>query len=113
MQPTSSTGSTKTPSSTRKISACFTLGKVCPTSIVQGMSRSGTRLRSLSHAMVGANDPIPSVSKKLVTAPRTITSTRGHAARATAPCSSLAAQIAPASANALSNVMSMTPPGVG
>src|SRR5688572_4902028 len=57
-------------------------------------------------------NPIPSVSKKLVTAPRTIVSTRGHAARATAPCSNLAAQITPASAKALSNVMSMAPPGV-
>ena len=60
--------------------------------------------------MVGANDPIPSVSKKLVTAPRTITSTRGHSTRATAARSSVAAQITPASANALSKMVSRAPP---
>ena len=44
-------------------------GSEWPTSIVAGIRRSGTSLRNLNQAMVGANDPIPRVSKKLVTAP--------------------------------------------
>ena len=37
--------------------------------MVGGISRSGTSLRNLSQAVVGANEPMPSVSKKLTTAP--------------------------------------------
>jgi len=35
---------------------------------VAGMKLSGTSARSLTYAVVGANEPMPSVSKKLVTA---------------------------------------------
>ena len=48
-----------------------------PASIVIGISRSGTSLRNFIHAMVGAKDPIPKVSKKLVTAPRITGSSLG------------------------------------
>ena len=54
-------------------------GGVSPTSIVGGISRSGTSRRNLSHAAVGANDPIPSVSKKLTIAPRMSVSAVGSA----------------------------------
>ena len=46
------------------------VGRVCPTLRVPGMSRSGTILKNLNTAVVGANDPMPSVSKKLVIMPR-------------------------------------------
>ena len=49
--------------------ACAIAGGVWPTSMVGGISRSGTSLRNLNHAIVGANEPIPRVSKKLVIAP--------------------------------------------
>ena len=59
-------------------------GGVSPTSIVCGISRSGTSLRNLSQAVVGANEPIPSVSKKLTIAPTTIASRLGTARAAIA-----------------------------
>ncbi len=45
------------------------VGIVCPTFRVPGMRRSGTILRRRKMAVVVANDPMPSVSKKLVTPP--------------------------------------------
>ena len=39
-------------------------GGVSPAIRVGGISRSGTSLRNLSHAVVVANEPMPSVSKK-------------------------------------------------
>jgi hypothetical protein len=45
------------------------VGNVCPTFSVPGIRRSGTILRNLKMAVVGANDPMPRVSKKLVTNP--------------------------------------------
>ena len=56
-------------------------GGVSPTSMVCGISRSGTSRRNLSHAVVGANEPIPSVSKKLTIAPTAIASRLGTAWR--------------------------------
>jgi hypothetical protein len=54
-------------SSSRRPSAI--VGIVCPTLSVPGISRSGTILKNLNAAVVGANEPMPSVSKKLVTKP--------------------------------------------
>ncbi len=45
------------------------VGIVCPTFSVPGIRRSGTILRRRNIAVVVANEPMPSVSKKLVTAP--------------------------------------------
>lgn len=77
-QPTSSTGSTNTPSRIRKMNPCVIDGGVWPTSMVHGISRSATILRNLNHAIVGAKDPMPSVSKKLVTAPKRMASAFGR-----------------------------------
>ena len=52
-----------------KISACAITGSAWPTSIVPGMSSSGTRRSNRNAAVVVANEPMPSVSKKLVTKP--------------------------------------------
>ena len=54
----------------RKMIAWATAGSVCPASMVRGIRRSGTSRRNLSQAMVGANEPTPSVSKKLHRAAR-------------------------------------------
>src|SRR3954466_13201759 len=51
-------------------------GGVRPQNMVCGISRSGTMRRNLNQAVVGANEPMPSVSRKFTTAPR---------ARASAP----------------------------
>ena len=51
------------------MNACVIVGRVCPTFNVPGISRSGTILKNLNTAVVGANEPMPSVSKKLVTNP--------------------------------------------
>ena len=51
------------------MNACVIVGSVWPTFSVPGISRSGTILKNLKIAVVGANDPMPSVSKKLVTKP--------------------------------------------
>ena len=51
------------------MNACVIVGSVCPTFSVPGIRRSGTILKNLNMAVVGANDPMPSVSKKLVTKP--------------------------------------------
>jgi len=50
---------------------------VSPTTIVGGISRSGTSFLNLSQAVVGAKEPMPSVSKKLTTAPTPIASALG------------------------------------
>ena len=75
----SNTGSTSTPSRIRKIIDSAIDGGVRPTSIVCGISRSGTSRRKLSQAAVGANEPMPSVSKKLTMAPANIASMFGFA----------------------------------
>ena len=51
------------------MNACVIVGSVCPTFSVPGISRSGTILKNLKTAVVGANEPMPSVSKKFVTKP--------------------------------------------
>ena len=60
-------GSTST--TLMKNSACVTTGSAWPTIIVPGINSSGTRRNSRKTVVVVANDPMPSVSKKLVTAP--------------------------------------------
>ena len=57
-------------------------GGVRPAIRVGGISRSGTSLRNLSHVVVVAKLPMPSVSKKLTTAPRPMASRVGQALRA-------------------------------
>src|SRR5258708_34225450 len=51
------------------MNACPTVGSACPTFSVPGMIRSGTIPKNRNSDVVVANDPMPSVSKKLVTAP--------------------------------------------
>ncbi len=51
------------------MNASAIVGIVCPTFNVPGISRSGTSLKNLNALVVGANEPMPSVSKKLVTKP--------------------------------------------
>lgn len=63
-----------------KMKACATTGRVWPTCIVPGMRSSGTRSWILYQDVVGANDPIPSVSKKLVTNPMAVSSGDGSPA---------------------------------
>ncbi len=46
---------------------------------VPGIFSSGTIRRSLKTEVVGANDPMPSVSKKFVTAPTAISKNVGRA----------------------------------
>src|SRR5258708_23150600 len=58
------------------------------TRMVGGISRSGTSLRNFSQAVVGANEPMPSVSKKLTTAPSPSVSRVGHARPAIAALTS-------------------------
>src|SRR5271165_584723 len=58
--------------------AWISVGTVCPTLRVPGMSLSGTLARALKSAVVGANDPMPSVSKKSVTAPTKISYPEGR-----------------------------------
>jgi hypothetical protein len=57
------------------MSACTSVGSVWPTFSVPGIRSSRTRPLSLKIAVVDANDPMPSVSKKFVTNP--ITSSSG------------------------------------
>jgi hypothetical protein len=54
------------------MNACAIVGSVCPAFNVPGISRSGTIFLSRNTAVVVANDPIPSASRKLVTAPSAI-----------------------------------------
>ena len=51
------------------MNACVIVGSVWPTFSVPGIRRSGTILKNLKIAVVGANEPMPSVSKKFVTKP--------------------------------------------
>jgi len=71
-----------TPRMLIKIKASTNVGKVCPTLSVPGIRSSGTSRKNLKHDVVGANEPIPSVSKKFVTNPITNSIGRGH----TNPC---------------------------
>ena len=52
--------------------ACAMVGNVFPAFSVPGTIRSGTIRFRRNTAVVVANDPMPSVSKKLTTAPRAI-----------------------------------------
>jgi hypothetical protein len=52
-----------------KISASASVGSAGPTLSVPGINSSGTRRKSLKIAVVGANPPIPRVSKKSVAKP--------------------------------------------
>ncbi len=55
-----------------KMKACAMVGRVWPAFSVPGMTRSGTILNSLNTAVLVANDPIPSASKKFVRNPSPI-----------------------------------------
>ncbi len=52
-----------------KMNACAIVGSVWPTLSVPGMRSSGTIFQKRNSAVVGAYDPMPSVSKKFVTKP--------------------------------------------
>ena len=49
--------------------AWITVGRTCPTLSVPGICSSGTNFQARNIAVVVANDPMPSVSKKLVMKP--------------------------------------------
>jgi len=51
------------------MNACVTAANAWPPLSVPGMTSSGTSFHSLKAAVVGANEPMPSVSKKFVTKP--------------------------------------------
>ncbi len=51
------------------MNAWVMVGSAWPTFSVPGISSSGTSFRSLKIEVVGANEPMPSVSKKFVTKP--------------------------------------------
>ena len=72
--------STSTGMTDMKMNAWATVGSVCPAFSVPGITRSGTILKNLNIAVVVANDPMPSASKKLVTPPITIWSRFGNRA---------------------------------
>ena len=61
-----------------KISASVRAGSAWPEFRVPGMFSSGTRLKILKIAVVGAKQPMPSVSKKLVTKPVTSSASGGR-----------------------------------
>ena len=52
-----------------KMIAWVTVGTTWPTLSVPGINSSGTIFQARNIAVVGANEPMPSVSKKFVTAP--------------------------------------------
>src|SRR5437660_2864970 len=52
-----------------KMKVSTMVGMLCPIVMVPGMMRSLTILRSLNHDVVGAYEPTPSASKKLVMKP--------------------------------------------
>ena len=66
-----------------KMNACASVGSVWPTFSVPGIRSSRTRPLSLKIAVVGANEPMPSVSKKFVTKP--IASSSGDGLRRASP----------------------------
>ena len=65
-----------------KMNAWAIVGRACPTLSVPGIFSSGTRRLSLNMDVVGANEPMPSVSKKLVRKPIASRMTSGWPARA-------------------------------
>ncbi len=67
-----------------KSSACASTGIASPTMIVPGINSSGTSRNSRNTVVVVANEPMPSVSKKLVTNPMTRSS--GVGAAMCSPC---------------------------
>ncbi len=73
---TNSRGSTRM--AVTKINASASAEGVCPTLSVPGISSSGTIRVNLYIAVVGANEPIPKVSKKSVTNPMTSSSSVGR-----------------------------------
>ena len=75
---------------------------VRPTRSVGGISRSGTMCRNLNQAVVGANEPMPSVSRKLTIAPSAIASGLGPTRFAIAAAETVAAAVPATSAHARS-----------
>jgi hypothetical protein len=59
-----------------KMMACVIVGSAWPTFSVPGISSSGIRLRNLIQAVVDANEPMPSVSKKFAMKPNNTFSIR-------------------------------------
>src|SRR5215210_7242711 len=86
------------------------VGSECPTSMVGGISRSGTSLRTLNQAMVVANEPMPSVSKKFVIAPITRDSALGRARLATTARSSMIVKASIARPSGTKSAISMATP---
>ena len=56
---------TSTATTATKINACTVVGKAWPALSVPGICSSGILRRSLKIAVVGAKEPMPSVSKSL------------------------------------------------
>ena len=71
----SRSGSTST--EVMKISACMITPAIVPTISVPGISSSGTRRNSLKIAVVGAKEPMPSVSPNSIKKPTPTTATVG------------------------------------
>jgi hypothetical protein len=73
-----------------KTNACAIVGREWPTFSVPGICSSSTIRFSLKIEVVGANEPMPSVSKKFVTKPSAIapsaTKTASFAYSKGAPC---------------------------
>ena len=61
-----------------KMKAWITTGGVWPIIMVPGISSSGTTFLSLNRDVVGANEPMPSVSKKFVPKPTANSKKRGQ-----------------------------------
>ena len=80
-----------------KMKAWITTGGVCPIIIVPGISSSGTTFFSLNSEVVGAKEPMPSVSKKFVPKPTRSSNTLG---RPRQPSRSRPARVAAAAARA-------------
>ena len=66
------------------MSACATVGSVWPTLSVPGITRSSTDPKNFQIEVVVAKEPIPSVSKKLVTKPIAVPPAPGPRRRAVA-----------------------------
>ena len=62
---------TSTSTVATKTNVCTTVGNAWPAFSVPGICSSGMRWRNLKIAVVVAKEPMPSVSKKLVTKPVT------------------------------------------
>ncbi len=76
---------TSTSTVATKTNVCTTVGNAWPAFSVPGICSSGMRWRNLKIAVVVAKDPMPSVSKKLVTKPVTVSRNPGRSRPPGAP----------------------------